>query len=377
MKKDRIYLDNAATTPLAPEAKQAMTEAMEVFGNPSSTHEYGRQSRILIEKVRKNIARELRCETGELFFTSGGTEADNLAILSSVRDLGIQRIITLPTEHHAVLHTAEHAVEQYGTELVLLGVDEHGDFDLDELEKYLKEDKKTLVSVMHGNNEIGNLFDLKSIGSLCKVYGALFHSDTVQTIGHFKIDLKDVPIDFLTCSAHKFHGPKGVGFLFARGGVKIHPQIFGGGQERNMRSGTENIIGIAGLGAAFELVTSDISRESERLRGYKSRIIRELQSIKTPVHFNGRSADPERSLYTVLSLGLPDTVDKMLLFRFDIQGIAVSGGSACNSGAQKGSHVIESIRPDIPSENLRVSMGRYTTEADIDRFLEVFRELVP
>lgn len=375
----KIYLDNAATTPLAPEVKQAMIEAMDSFGNPSSTHSFGRQSRILVERSRKLIAKELHCEPGEVFFTSGGTEADNLAILSSVRDLGVKRIISLPTEHHAVLHTIEHARDQYGIEVILLAVDERGDFSFEELESHLSSaDVPTLVSIMQGNNEIGNTFDMMRIGTLCREHGALYHSDTVQYIGHFPLDLSTLPVDFITCSAHKFNGPKGTGFLYARGGVKIHPQIFGGGQERNMRSGTENIIGIAGLGAAFQLVTSDWEEEKSRLNTLKQKLIAGIRAVRPDVLINGKSDSPEESLYTVTSIGLPmeKGAKSMTLFQFDMKGIAISGGSACNSGAQKGSHVIEALRPDLPTDNLRISMGRYTVESDVDAFLKVFEEVM-
>lgn len=377
MNTNTVYLDNAATTPLAPEVKEAMVKAMEIFGNPSSTHGYGRESRILIEQARKNIAKELNCEPGEIFFTSGGTEADNLAIQSSIRDLDVTRIITLPTEHHAVLYPAEHLARKSNIKLKLLSVNEFGDIQVDELEEVLaSSDEKTLVSIMHGNNEIGNLINLDAVAAVCKKHNALFHSDTVQTIGHFKLDLKKTPLDFATCSAHKFHGPKGVGFLFARGGVKIQPQIFGGGQERNMRSGTENIIGIAGLDAAFKLVCSDREEEEKRLNNLKGWMIAELKAHRPDLMFNGRSGNIGESLYTVLSIALPsDGKNDMLLFQFDMKGIALSGGSACNSGAQKGSHVIESIRPDQPTQNIRISTGRYTTTAEINEFLQAFKEL--
>lgn len=375
----KIYLDNAATTPLAPEVKEAMIEAMESFGNPSSTHSFGRQSRIVVERSRKLIAKELKCEPGEIFFTSGGTEADNLAILSSVRDLGVKRIITLPTEHHAVLHTIEHARDQYGVEMVLLNVNERGEFSFAELESQLSStDVPTLVSIMQGNNEVGNTFDMMRIGDLCRSFKALYHSDTVQYIGHFPLDLSQIPVDFITCSAHKFNGPKGTGFLYARGGVKIHPQIFGGGQERNMRSGTENIIGIAGLGAAFQLVTSDWSEEKDRLNNLKKKLIDGIREIRPDVLINGNSDSLDASLYTVTSIGLPmeKGAKSMTLFQFDMKGIAISGGSACNSGAQKGSHVIEALRPDTPTDNLRISMGRYTIESDVDAFLTAFKEVL-
>lgn len=377
MNTNKIYLDNAATTPLADEVKDSIIQAMEIFGNPSSTHGYGRESRILIERTRKEIAKELHCEPGEIFFTSGGTEADNLAIQSSVRDLDVERIISLPTEHHAVLYPAEHLASRFGVELTLLKVDERGRIDIEELIELLSTSKKkTLVSIMHGNNEIGNIMDIDAIGKVCKEHGALFHSDTVQTIGHFKIDLSTTPLDFATCSAHKFNGPKGIGFLFARGGIKIHPQIFGGGQERNMRSGTENIIGIAGLGAAFRLICEERGALKPRLLELKKMLIDGIRKVRPDAMFNGQSDDLDHSLYTVTSVALPTTNDNgMLLFQFDMKGIALSGGSACNSGAQKGSHVIESIRPDVPTQNLRISTGRQTTTAEIQEFLTAFEEL--
>lgn len=377
--KRSIYLDNAATTPLAPEVKAAMIDAIELFGNPSSTHAFGRSSRTLIERVRKNIARTLHAESGEIFFTGSGTEADNLAILSSVRDLGVKRIITLPTEHHAVLNPAEFLAQRGEVALKLLRIDEQGDFDIKELETLLKSpNEKTLVSIMHGNNEIGNLYDIQSVGTLCRDHGALFHSDTVQTVGHFELNLSEIHADFITCSAHKFNGPKGCGFLFARGGVEVHAQIMGGGQERGLRSGTENVIGIAGLGAAFDLSYADLSSERERLLELKTYLIARLRDQLHDVQFNGRSADLDHSLYTVLNIAFPlNSRTEMLLFQLDLKGIAVSGGSACNSGAQKGSHVIESLRPKAkPTQNVRVSLGRYTTREEVDAFLDAIVEVV-
>lgn len=373
---ESVYLDNAATTPLAPEAMEAMTAMMTNFGNPSSTHAVGRHAKVEVERVRKSIAKTLHCAAGEIFFTGGGTEADNTAILSAVRDMGVKRIITLPTEHHAVIHPAEFARDRYGAELIYLKVDDRGEFSLDELSERLAESEEpALVSIMHGNNEIGNLVDLVAIGTVCRQYGALFHSDTVQTVAHFHIDLSNTPVDFITCSAHKFHGPKGVGFLYVRGGVKFQPLIRGGGQERNMRAGTENTIGVVGLGAAFNLAYQSLDAEMNRLLELKSSLISGLKERVPGIEFNGLSDDLNKSLYTVTSASFPDEFGGMILFQLDMKGIAVSGGSACNSGAQKGSHVLDALRPGNTRPTVRISMGRYTTRNEIDRLLEAVDEL--
>ncbi|MDX5427966.1 MAG: cysteine desulfurase [Bacteroidota bacterium] len=375
-----VYLDNAATTPLAPEVRESMLEALETFGNPSSTHGFGRHAKILVEQARKSIANTLHCQPGEIFFTSGGTEADNLAIQSSVRDLGVRTIITSPLEHHAVLYPIEQLEREGRVQMKMVRNDERGVIDLDHLVQLIRESEApVLVSLMHGNNEIGNLLDLDQVGSICKENQAFFHSDTVQTFGHYEIDLSKAKVDFMTCAAHKFHGPKGIGFLFIRGGIKLKPQIWGGGQERNMRAGTENLIGIAGLRSAMETSYSNLPRDKEKVLELKRYAIDQFLGALPDLGFNGLSGDLDKSLYTVINLKFPkNNKTEMLLFMLDIDGIAVSGGSACNSGSTKGSHVIEAMRQpeDQDSVSLRVSLSRYNTKEDIDRLVTSLKKII-
>jgi cysteine desulfurase len=372
-----VYLDYAATTPLRKEVKEYMVEVMEgPFGNPSSTHSFGRKSRIVVEQARKYIAKALGCTGAEIIFTSGGTEADNAALLLSVRDLGVKRIITSRIEHHAVLHTAESLARNYNVQLDFVALDEQGGVRLDDLERLLKEEQPTLVSLMHGNNEIGNLLDLVETGNLCHQYGAYFHSDTVQTIGHFPIDLSTLPIDFVSASAHKFYGPKGVGFLYANSRVKIASFITGGAQERNMRGGTENIIGLAGLHKALEYSLENLQAERKHIAGLKAYFIGQLQTLEGVV-FNGYSNDMERSLYTVVSAGFPTLANNsMFLFSLDLKGIAVSGGSACASGSLKGSHVMAELTPDATHPVVRFSFGKDTTKEELDFVLANLSDLL-
>ncbi|MDX5404010.1 MAG: cysteine desulfurase [Bacteroidota bacterium] len=375
-----VYLDNAATTPLAPEVRESMLEALETFGNPSSTHGFGRHAKILVEQARKSIANTLHCQPGEIFFTSGGTEADNLAIQSSVRDLGVRTIITSPLEHHAVLYPIEQLEREGRVQMKMVRNDERGVIDLDHLVQLIRESEApVLVSLMHGNNEIGNLLDLDQVASICKENQAFFHSDTVQTFGHYEIDLSKAKVDFMTCAAHKFHGPKGIGFLFIRGGIKLKPQIWGGGQERNMRAGTENLIGIAGLRSAMETSYSNLPRDKEKVLELKRYAIDQFLGALPDLGFNGLSGDLDKSLYTVINLKFPkNNKTEMLLFMLDIDGIAVSGGSACNSGSTKGSHVIEAMRQpeDQDSVSLRVSLSRYNTKEDIDRLVTSLKKII-
>ena len=356
-----------------------MREAVDgSFGNPSSVHQFGRKSRTLVEEARKYIAGSLNCSTGEIVFTSGGTEADNAALLLPVRDLGIQRIITAPTEHHAVLHVAESLAEKYGVTLELLPVSENGEPGLNQLRSLLQKDIPTLVSLMHGNNEIGNLIDLHEVGGICREYGALFHSDTVQTVGHFSFDLASTPVDFITASAHKFHGPKGVGFLYVNKELRVSSFITGGAQERNMRGGTENILGITGLHTALKAAHNNLTAESEYITGLKRYFLAELRQEFPEMIVNGLGAEQDRSLYTVLNVGFPMLEnDSMFLFNLDLRGIAVSGGSACASGSAKGSHVIEAISPEINYPVIRFSFGKDNTRGDLDYVLSVLREVVP
>jgi cysteine desulfurase len=371
-----IFLDNAATTPLEPRVKEEMVRMMDNFGNPSSTHVSGRGAKIEVEVVRKRIAQQIGAEPGEIFFTSGGTEADNMALFCSVRDLGVQRIISTTIEHHAVGHPIEFMVKRGEVEAVYLGVNEYGDIDLAQLEEFLKEEPKTLVSLMYANNEIGNLHPVGEISALCQKYGALFHSDTVQAMGHLPISVKDIHYDFLTCSAHKIHGPKGVGFAYVRSGLKIKPLIQGGAQERNMRAGTENTIGICGLGKAFEIATSEMEEDKKRVEALKSRVIKEVQDIVPGVRFFGRSSELENSLYTVLSIAFPKTDNDMLTFSFDIKGISVSGGSACTSGSNQGSHVIRALGEWTKEyQPVRVSFSKFNTEDCIEGFLGALKEI--
>jgi cysteine desulfurase len=371
----RIYLDNAATTPIAPEVVEAMIPVLKSeFGNPSSTHFYGRQVKALIENSRRSIARHLNCQPSEIIFTSGGTEADNMAMHSSIMQMGVTRIITSPLEHHAVGHTAEALSHYYPNVSVdLVRVDNKGNVDHDHLRELLANGPKTLVSLMHANNEIATLLPLKKISSICREYGALFHSDTVQTMGHYSFDLKELDIDFITCAAHKFHGPKGIGFLYVNKYVKAEPFIHGGAQERGFRGGTENIYGIVGLAKAMDLAYEDVSGHQEHVQGLKQYMIDQLRTMFTDIDFHGE-IEPSKSLYTVLNVCFPKTEKSgLLLFTLDLKGVAVSGGSACSSGATKGSHVLEGINADMTRPNVRFSFSRYTTKEEIDFALEQVR----
>lgn len=370
----RVYLDNAATTPIAKEVVEAMIPVLENgFGNPSSTHFYGRQTKALIETSRRTVAKLLNCQASEIIFTSGGTEADNMALFSSVQLMGVKHIITTTIEHHAVGHTAE-AIEKAGLAKVsYVKIDEKGHVDLADLERLLQTGEKTLVSLMHANNEIATLIPIKKISEICRKYNALFHSDTVQTMGHYAFDLADLDIDFITCAAHKFHGPKGIGFLYVNKNVKVEALIHGGAQERGFRGGTENVYGIVGLAKAMELAYEDVEAHQSHVQQLKSYMIEQLKASFDTISFHGET-DPARSLYTVLNVCFPKT-DKagMLLFTLDLKGVAVSGGSACSSGAAKGSHVLEGINADMTRPNTRFSFSRYTTKEEIDYALEQIR----
>jgi cysteine desulfurase len=367
----RVYLDNAATTPIAKEVVEAMLPVLENgFGNPSSTHFFGRQTKALIESSRRTVAKLLNCQASEIIFTSGGTEADNMALFSSVQLMGVKHIITTAIEHHAVGHTAE-AIEKAGLAKVsYVKIDEKGHVDLADLERLLQTGEKTLVSLMHANNEIATLIPIKKISEICRKHNALFHSDTVQTMGHYAFDLADLDIDFITCAAHKFHGPKGIGFLYVNKNVKVEALIHGGAQERGFRGGTENVYGIVGLAKAMELAYEDVAAHQAHVQALKTYMIDQLRTAFDTISFHGET-DPEHSLYTVLNVCFPKT-DKagMLLFTLDLKGVAVSGGSACSSGAAKGSHVLEGINADMTRPNARFSFSRYTTKEEIDYALE-------
>ncbi|WP_337042969.1 cysteine desulfurase family protein [Emticicia sp. 17c] len=373
----RIYLDNAATTRLDDEVLQAMLPLMtENFGNPSSIHAHGRQVRSAIEKSRKTIAGLLKASPSEIFFTSGGTEADNTAITCSIDTYQLTHAITSPTEHHAVLHTLEHLAKQGIIELSYVKLDEKGYVNLTHLEELLRTKPRSLVSLMHGNNEIGNLLDLKRVSEICKQYNAVFHSDTVQTMGHYTHDLQDLKVDFLVGAAHKFHGPKGVGFLYINAENKIHPFIHGGSQERNMRGGTENVYGIVGMAKALEIAYRDMEVHQKHIKGLKSKMIEKLKANIPGVLFNGDSANMENSLYTVLNVSFPPGDDNdMLLFNLDIAQISCSGGSACSSGTDVGSHVLGALNVAPDRGNVRFSFGKYNTEEEIDKVIDVLTEI--
>lgn len=370
-----IYLDHAATTPICDEAKQAMLEAMDVYGNPSSTHASGRRARALIERVRKDIASRLNCLPAEIIFTSGGTEADNWAIRSAVDDLGVTHMYTSAMEHHAVGHSTDHF--QSSCTLHIIPNDEDGVLDLDWLESRLADhsasDEKVLVTLMHANNEIGNLLDLKRVADMCIQYGAVCHSDTVQSMCHYPLDFQELKVDYAACAAHKFHGPKGVGFAFVRQGRSGAPLIHGGAQERGHRAGTENTVGIAGLGAAFVTAVDNMEEEAAHMKDVKQYAIDLLKEHFPSVTFNGLCADIDRSLYTVLNFHIPELHSaSMMTFQLDINGIQASGGSACSSGSSKGSHVLAALgRPS----GTRISFARFTTREDIDALLKALLKI--
>ena len=373
----KVYLDNAATTPLAPEVFEAMVPYLKnEFGNPSSTHFYGRQTKAAIETSRRKIAELINAKPSEIVFTSGGTEADNMALHCAITDLGVERIITSSIEHHAVIHTAEYICEKSKVQLDLVKFTDNGHIDLVHLEKLLENsNKKTIVSLMHGNNEIGNLLPLKEVSKMCRQNNAYFHSDTVQTMGHYLFDMDELDIDFITCAAHKFHGPKGVGFLYVNNRLKNNPFIHGGSQERGMRGGTENLYGIIGQAKAMELAYSGLKEHQNYVQSLKTHMIDSLKSNFEDVSFHGDTT-PKKSLYTVLNVCLPKTSKaSMLLFTLDLKGVACSGGSACTSGSNKGSHVLEGISADTSKPNVRFSFSRYTKIEEIDYALDVLKEV--
>ncbi len=371
----KVYFDNAATTALDPEVLEAMLPYMtEHYGNPSSIHAFGRKTRAAIEAARKSVAKSLNVSPSEIFFTSGGTEADNMAIQCSIHDLGITHAITSRIEHHAVLHTLEELEHEGKIKVSYVNLTANGHVDLQHLEELLKTNPPSIVSLMHANNEIGNLLPLKEVGELCETYGALFHSDTVQTIGHYAMDLQKINIHFLACGAHKFHGPKGVGFIYINAKVKIKPIIFGGSQERNMRAGTENLYGIIGLATALEIALRDLEKHQNHITALKTYMVEQLKANIKGVEFNGSCLT--KSLYTVLSVSFPPTENsEMFLFNLDIAGIAASGGSACTSGSSKGSHVLSAIGGDTSRPSVRFSFCKHSTKEEVDYTVAKLKEL--
>ncbi len=372
----KIYFDNAATTALDKEVLDAMMPYMtDHFGNPSSIHSFGRQTRAAIEGARKTIAKLLNVSPAEIFFTSGGTEADNMAIRCSVNDIGIKHCITSKIEHHAVLHTLEALEHQGRIKLSFVNLDKKGKVDIAHLEELLKSNERSFVSLMHANNEIGTLLPIKEVGELCERYNAIFHSDTVQTMAHYAMDLKAMKVHFVNGAAHKFHGPKGVGFIYVSSDVKIHPMIYGGSQERNMRGGTENLYGIVGLAKAMEIAYRDMKAHQDHVMGLKAYMAEQLKKNIPGIEING---DLNSSLYTVLNVQFPPTeVAEMMLFNLDIAGIAASGGSACTSGSNQGSHVLRAIGCDMERPSVRFSFSKFNKKEEVDYTVTKLKEFFP
>ena len=378
----KVYFDNAATTPLYPEVVEKITEVLSnTYGNPSSTHALGRGAKSLIEYSRKQIAKELNALPSEIIFTSGGTEADNFILHSCVRDLGVQVVISSLIEHHAVLHTLEVLAKEYPIQIVYVNLTKRGDIDLQHLKNLLEQytEKKVLVSLMHLNNEIGNILPLKEVATLCKEKGAYFHSDTVQSVGHYPINLQEIPVDFITASAHKFHGPKGVGFAFIRKGIALHSIITGGEQEKGLRAGTEAVHNIAGMEVAFNLCYKNLDKNTEKLKNLKQYFIHQLKHHFPEIVFNGTSESLEESSYAIVNVGFPalQHQDNTLLFQLDLKGIACSKGSACQSGNVQVSHVLSAFMPKeaLQYPSLRFSFSAFNTIEEVDFLIESLKEI--
>lgn len=378
----KVYFDSAATTQLRDDVITCIAEVLKTeYGNPSSTHSYGRSSKSLLENARKEIAKLLNVSAAEIIFTSGGTEADNLVLNSAVRDLGVKRIISSRIEHHAVLHTLEWLKKEYHVQLDFVNLDACGHIDLAHLESLLADtSQKTLVSLMHVNNEVGNLLDLKKVALLCKEHQALFHSDTVQSVGHFELDFKDIPMDFAAASAHKFHGPKGTGFAFVRKNSGLRPLIHGGEQERGLRAGTEAVYAIAGMAEALKLSYQKLAKERRYIAELKGYFKEQLEKHIPGVKFNGGCSDSARSTYTLLNVCLPISSEKamMLLFQLDLKGIACSKGSACQSGAEGGSHVLNEILSDddLSKPSIRFSFSSFNKKEEVDYVVAVLKDFI-
>ena len=372
-----VYFDNAATTPISKKVLDKMIPYMEDgFGNPSSIHKRGREIKSVIEKSRSKVADILSCEPGEIFFTSGGTEADNMFIINTVLEKKIDTVITSKVEHHAVLHCCDYLNKTQNINIKYVSINDNGEVDLDDLEKITSNNKNSLVSLMHGNNEIGNINDLKAISKICEKNNVIFHSDTVQTIGHYAIDLNKINIQGIVGSAHKFHGPKGIGFLYLNNKHKISPFIHGGAQERNMRGGTENVYGIVGLSEALTLAYENMATHKEKIIELKSHMIESLRQKVKGVKFNGLSSDLDNSLYTVLNASIPNVEDQqMFLFNLDINNIAASAGSACSSGSDSGSHVLKEIKTEEGFVNVRFSFSKYNSIEEVEYVINKIVEI--
>ncbi len=375
---NRIYLDNAATTPLDKEVLAEMVNVMEnYYGNPSSIHAQGREVRTLLEKARKTVASLVNAVPAEIFFNSGGTEGDNTAIRCGIEAFGIKHAITSKIEHHAVEHVLDYLLKTGVLDKIsYVDVDDKGNVDLQHLEQLLKENERSFVSLMHANNELGTLTDIYKVGDLCETYDAIFHCDTVQTMGHYVHDVRKLKAHFIVCAAHKLHGPKGVGFLFVNHNVKISPMIYGGAQERNMRGGTENIYGIVGLSKALEMAYTQMEEHHIYIQGLKDYLKARLVEEVPGVGFNGEN-DPQKSLYTVLNVSFPEMdMGDMLLFNLDINGISASGGSACSSGSSIGSHVLSGIGADAGRPSIRFSFSKFNTREELDEVVAKVKHIV-
>lgn len=375
----KVYLDNAATTPVFEEVITEMSTSMRtIYGNPSSTHQYGRTAKSAIENARKSIAKCLGISSSELIFTSGGTEANNLILKNAVDNLGVTRIISSKTEHHAVLNTLEELKQSANVQIAYVAFDEVGAIDLVHLRKLLADTgQKTLVSLMFVNNEIGTILDAEKIGGICKEYQALFHSDAVQAVGHFDLNLSELEIDFISASAHKFHGPKGVGFAYFRKGLGVKPMLFGGAQEKGARAGTEAVHAILGMAKALEICSGSLVADIAQIKAIKAYCIELIEKELPAVSFNGGSDDLKKATVTVLNIRLPLDLP-FILFNLDLKGIAVSGGSACQSGANGGSHVLQAILPteETLKTSIRLSFSTLTTKEDIAYTIEVLKDLL-
>ncbi|MAM23393.1 cysteine desulfurase family protein [Croceibacter atlanticus] len=378
----KVYFDSAATTQVRKEVIEKMTQVMsECYGNPSSTHAFGRAAKTLIEQARKDVAKHLNVSAGEIIFTSGGTEADNLAICSSVKDLGVTRIITSRIEHHAVLHTVQEMQDKHNVTVDYVNLKDCGSIDSSHLEELLgNSTEKTLVSLMHINNEVGNMLDIKAIAKLCKSHNALFHCDTVQSVGHFKLDFSEIPVDFTAVSAHKFHGPKGVGFAFIRKNSGLKPMIVGGSQERGIRAGTESVHNIVGLSEALNISYANLEEEKAYIKSLKQYFKDQLQEHIPEASLNGGCSDNDNSTYTLLNVCLPIAEEKavLLLFQLDLNGIACSKGSACQSGSGQASHVLQAILEDdkLKRPSVRFSFSKYNTKEEIDYVIGVLKNFM-
>lgn len=373
----KVYLDNASTTQLRTEVVQEMTKnLLEDYGNPSSTHSWGRNAKNILELSRKSIAKHLNTSASEIIFTSGGTEANNWILRSAVKDLGVKRIITSKIEHHAVLVAVEALQKEYNIQVDYVAVKPNGEIDITNLVDLLSDETKTLVSLMHVNNETGTILDLDLVGRICKQHNALFHSDTVQSVGKMAIDLQNIPVDFITASAHKFHGPKGIGFAYVKKNSGLQPLFFGGEQEKGLRPGTEAVHQIAGMAKALDLSCFHLEAERSHISGLKNYLIAQLEKEFSTFKINGTSD----GIYTILNVMLPFSADKtaMILFHLDMKGIAVSRGSACQSGSIRPSHVLAEMlsKEDLKKPSLRISFSHFNTKEDIDLLVDALKTIV-